>query len=378
MKKARTIWKGALLLVCTVTLPQLFFTSCTENKAADTVREKYLVTNPAAMDTCVKSEYVADIHSLKNVEMRARVKGYLDKILVDEGQSVKQGQILFSISQQEYTEELVKAKANLKSAIADAKAAELDVQNEQILVNKNVVSKAELEMAQSKLEAANAKVEEARSDVSSAELNLSYTEIKAPFDGVIDRIPNKTGSLIDEGTLLTTISDNNQIFAYFNVSEQEYLNFSKQNNDQEVQLILANDEMYPLKGKIETVESEIDKGTGNLAFRARFENPNHILKNGSSGKVILKKEIKNALLVPQKCVFEVQDKNYVYVVGSDNVVQIRSITPQYRLTNYYIVESGLSVSDKIIYEGIQLVKEGDKISAQEISFSEVSHQLAQL
>lgn len=365
-------------MLCAVSLPQLFFISCTENKAADTVREKYLVTNPAAMDTCVKNEYVADIHSLKNVELRARVKGYLDKIFVDEGQPVKQGQILFSISKQEYTEELAKAKANLKSAIADAKAAELDVQNEQTLVSKNVVSKTELEMAQSKLDAANAKVEEAHSDVSSAELNLSYTEIKAPFDGVIDRIPNKTGSLIDEGTLLTNISDNNQIFAYFNVSEQEYLNFSKQNNEQEVQLVLANDEIYPLKGKIETVESEIDKGTGNLAFRARFENPNHILKNGSSGKVILKKEIKNALLVPQKCVFEVQDKNYVYVVGADNVVQIRSITPKYRLPNYYIVESGLSTGDKIIYEGLQLVKEGDKISAQEISFAEVSHQLAQL
>lgn len=371
--------KAALLLFCAVSLPQIFFISCTENKAADTTREKYLVTNPATMDTCVKSEYVADIHSLKNVELRARVKGYLDKILVDEGQSVKEGQVLFSISKQEYTEELAKAKANLKSAIADAKAAELDVQNEQTLVNKNVVSKTELEMAQSKLEAANAKVEEARSDVSSAELNLSYTEIKAPFDGVIDRIPNKTGSLIDEGTLLTNISDNNQIFAYFNVSEQEYLNFSKQNDEnREVQLVLANDEIYPLNGKIETVESEIDKGTGNLAFRARFENPNHILKNGSSGKVILKKEIKNALLVPQKCAFEVQDKIYVYVVGSDNVVQLRSITPKYRLTNYYIVEAGLSVNDKIIYEGIQLVKEGDKISAQEISFSQVSHQLTRL
>jgi RND family efflux transporter MFP subunit len=379
MKSQTSVLYKAAIFICAIAFIQLFFTACTENKAASRETEKYQVTNPAVLDTSVSSEYVADIHSLKNVELRARVKGYLDKIFVDEGQTVKQGEVLFSISKQEYSEELIKAKANLKSALADVKAAEVDVQNVQTLVDKKVVSKTELEMSQSKLEAANAKVEEAKTDISSAELNLSYTDIKAPFDGIIGLIPNKTGSLINEGTLLSTISDNKEVFAYFNVPEQEYLNFSKQDNENKtVQLVLANNETYPVKGKVETVESEIDKGTGNITFRARFENPDFILKNGSAGKVILKKEIKNAILIPQKCAFEVQDKNYVYVVDQNNTVQLRNITPQYRLPNYYIVESGLSANDRIIYEGIQMVKEGDKISAETISFTQVTKQLAQL
>jgi membrane fusion protein (multidrug efflux system) len=382
MSKFTKFLKVQLLYLGIILFPFSFLESCTENKAADipVSAEKYQVITPVKMDTSIATEYVADIHSLKNVELRARVKGYLDKIFVDEGQAVKKGQVLFSISKQEYNEDLLKAKANLKSAIADAKAAELDVKNEKILVDKKVVSLTDLDMAQSKLDALNAAIDEARSNVASAELNLSYTEIKAPFYGVIDRIPNKTGSLIDEGTLLTTISDNSEVFAYFNVPEQEYLDMMQQKENDEnnsVQLILANNETYPYKGKIETVESEIDKSTGNIAFRARFQNPEHILKNGSSGKLVLQKQAEDAIVIPQKCSFEVQDKNFVYVVDGNHTVHLRSITPKYRFTNYYVVD-GLSVNDKILYEGIQLVKQGDKINPEFIPFNQVKRELAQL
>src|SRR5690606_19629638 len=162
---------------------------------------------------------------------------------------------------------------NLKSAIADAKTAELDYQNVKLLVEKNIVSKSEMEMARAKLAALQAKIEEARSHEASARLRLGFTQIKAPFSGFIDRIPNRAGSLSDEGTLLTTLSDNEEVFAYFNVSEREYLDFVSNAGDdskfREVSLILANNEIYPHHGKIETIEAEFDQSTGSIAFRAR-------------------------------------------------------------------------------------------------------------
>jgi membrane fusion protein (multidrug efflux system) len=362
--------KKVFVLLCINTV---LFTSCSSNQENKTV-EIYPVISPIVRDTIIFNEYVADVHSIQNVEIRARVKGYIENILVDEGKPVKAGQILFVINNAHYKEELVKANASLKSVIADAKSAELEVKNAQILVDKNLISQTELEMRLSKLDAAKAKIEEAKSIESTAALNLSLTQIKAPFDGVINRIPNKVGSLIDEGTLLTTISNNIDVFAYFNVSEKEYLDITVLNNfdhKNEVSLILANNSLYARKGVIETVEGEFNKATGNIAFRAKFENPNGILKHGSSGKIVLTKPIKKAILIPQKSTFEIQEKNYVFVVNDKNVVQMKSFVPKFRITNYYIVESGLNVNDKIIYEGIQLIKDGDKIIPQLVTSNEV-------
>jgi RND family efflux transporter MFP subunit len=352
----------------------VFITACSTGNEAKQTEEKFSVTTPIVMDTVYTNEYVADIHSVQNVEIRARVKGYIEAIHVDEGKMVKAGQLLFSISNKEYKEALVRAKASLKSAIAEAKAAEVDLQSAKTLVDKNVISKTNLELAQSKLDAANAKIEEAKSDEANALLNLSFTEIKAPFDGIINRIPNKIGSLIDEGTLLTSISDNKEVFAYFNVSEKEYLDFisikaSEEKN--EVVLVLANNQLHKQKGFVETVDGEFDKATGNIAFRARFSNPDGILKHGSSGKVRLRTELKNAMIISQKSTFEIQEINYVFVVDKDNVVHMKSFVPKFRLPSLYVVESGLLPTDKIIYEGIQRVKEGDKIIAQPISSKEM-------
>lgn len=361
-----------LFSVCAITLM-----ACSTDKETNNTEEKFPVTNPIVIDTIYTQEYVADIQSVQNVELRSRVKGFIEAIHVDEGKPVKAGQLLFSISSKEYKEALIKAKASLKSAIAEAKAAELDVKNIQTLVDKNVVSKTELEMAQSKLDAANAKIDEAKSDESNAALNLSFTEIKAPFDGIINRIPNKMGSLIDEGTLLTSISDNKEVFAYFNVSEKEYLDFisikaSEEKN--QVSLVLANNQLHKQKGFVETVDGEFDKTTGNIAFRARFSNPEGILKHGSSGKVRLRNELKTAMIISQKSTFEIQEINYVFVVDKDNIVHMKSFVPKFRLPSLYVVESGLLPTDKIIYEGIQQVKEGDKIVPQLISDKEMLSQ----
>ena len=355
-----------------VLLPLFLLAACSTNETKEK-EEKYLVTYPLIIDTAFTKEYVTDIHAMHNVEIRARVNGYIENIYVDEGKPVQAGQILFSISNHHYVEELTKSKALLKSAIADAKGAELEMKNVQTLVAKNVVSNTELELAEAKLEAANAKVEEAKANEATALLNLSLTKIKAPFDGVINRIPNKIGSLVEDGTLLTDFSNNKEVLAYFHVSESEYLDIttnSKSTQSNEVELVMANNQLFPGKGKIETVESEIDKATGSIAFRARFINPNELLKHGSSGKIIINKKLRNAMLIPQKATFEIQDNLYVFVVDDNNSVHMRLIIPKLRIQNLYVIQSGLKANEKIVLEGIQLVKEGDKIKTQIIASKE--------
>lgn len=351
----------------------ILFASCSAEKKNTQTAENYQVVEPIVADTSVVRDYVAEIQAVQNVELRSRVKGYLDKVNVDEGKFVKRGQVLFVLGNQEYKEALSKASAELKSAIADVKTSELELQNVKILVDKNVVSKTELELAEAKLDASKARVEEATATESGAKLDLSYTMVKAPFDGVINRIPNKIGSLIDEGTLLTTISNIDEVFAYFNVSEEEYLKFVKDNelgNQKEVSLLLANNEQYPYKGVIETVESEIEKETGNIAFRARFKNPEQLLKHGASGKIQISESINNALLIPQKSTIDIQDKTFVYVLDKNNQVRMKSITPKIRLSNYYVIEKGdLDASDKFVYEGLQMIKDGDKINPQLIKLN---------
>lgn len=359
-----------------------FLAACSAKKDsgnANVTQENFQVIQPMLLDTVYHQAFVADIQSIQRVELRAQVKGYLDKIYIDEGQTVKQGQLLFSISSPAFREELLRANAALKNAQAEAKVAEVELKNTQILVSKNIVGKTELEMAEAKVEAAEAKVEEAKTAVSSAKLSLSFTQIKAPFSGIINREPNKVGSLIEEGTLLTTLSNPNEVYAYFNLSEKEYLDFVSKKSDrmaQKVLLQLANGEMYSHTGVVETAESEIDQNTGNIAFRARFVNPQGLLKHGSSGKILVSNAVKNALAIPQKSTFEIQENLYVFVVDEQNKVQMRSFVPKLRLPHLYIVDSGLKPTDRILYEGIQRVKEGDIIQSELVQMRQVMTQLA--
>jgi membrane fusion protein (multidrug efflux system) len=297
---------------------------------------------------------VAEIQSLQNVEVRAKVKGFIEKIYVDEGQTVKAGQLLFTIRPREFEAELMKAKAEVKKA-------EVELQNTKALSDKNIVSKSELTMAIAKLEGAKA-------DEALAELNFSYTKVTAPFDGVVDRLKFKAGSLIDEGTLLTSISNNKEVYAYYNVSEIEYLDYkSNASNSKKATLILANNQPHKYEGEILTVESEFDKNTGSIAFRAKFPNPENLLKHGETGRVQIKLDLKGALIIPQKSTYELQDKVYVYVVDKSNIVKSRLISIKQKLPNIYIVDGGLSVNDIIIYEGIQSAKENEAIQTNPIS-----------
>ncbi len=367
----------------TITLSMLILaSSCStddgQKQAQET--EKFPVTSPIAIDTTLPIDYVAEINAVQNVEIRARVKGYLDHIYIDEGKYVKQGQLLFTINNPELNENIAKASAALKSTITELKATELELKNVRHLVDKNVVSNTELEMAKNKVDLAKAKVEEAQANETFAKIQLSYTQVKAPFSGIVNRIPNKTGSLIEDGTLLTSISKNDEVFAYFDVSEKEYLNYANglkadQEQSKNVTLILANGEEHPFKGRIETTEGEIEQSTGNIAFRARFSNPDKILKHGASGKVRLLRKYKKALIIPQKATFEIQDKMYVYVIDKSNKVKIKPITTNSRMPHFYIIDSGLSPDDKIIYEGIQNIKDGMTVEPQFVEMNEISKDL---
>ena len=343
--------------------------STDENYAEDTGVYPTVILNPRPIS--LHRQYVGDIQAVRNVQIYARVKGYLENIHVDEGQEVKKGQLLFQINSEEYQTELATAKANLQSVIAEAKAMEFEVNRTKDLVAKNVVSQSELDVAKARYDALAAKIEAARSAESSAAIHLAYTNIRAPFDGVIDRIPYKIGSLINEGTLLTTVSDIKAVNVYFNVSEREYLEFVKSdregNGEGIVDLYLADGSLFPNKGKIETLEGEFDEGTGSIAFRARFLNAEKMLKHGSSGTVRVTNTIDSSLLVPQKAVFEIQDKSYVFVVDDSSKIKQRSFIPKTRTGLFYVVESGLEPGEKIVYEGTQSLKEGQTIKTRPVN-----------
>lgn len=332
---------GALLNLC----------SCAKTEEPKEEAGKFTVTNPAVMDTAFTKEYVAQIKSVRNIEIRAQEKGYLQNIYVDEGQFVNAGQVLFRIMPKMYEAELQKAQA-------EAQAAGIELKNAKSLADKNIVSKSEQAVAQAKLDQANA-------EVSLAKLHLSFTEIRAPFAGTIDRLPMKLGSLIDEGELLTSLSDNSSMFAYFNVSEPEYIEYQtnvKDRGESTVSLLLANNELLKYKGKVEVIEGEFDNETGNIAFRASFPNPDKLLRNGETGKVEMTVPVKNALIIPQKATYEIQDKMYVFVVDAGNKLKSREITVTGELPDLYVIKSGLTAKDKILLEGVQKAKDDDKIS----------------
>ena len=339
------------IVVLTGVFAVLSLFSCSNKKEEKAEVVKFTVTNAALIDTSFTKEYVSQIKSVRNIEIRAQEKGFLQDIYVDEGQTVHAGQILFRIMPKMYEAELLRAQA-------EQKAAEVEFLNAKTLSDKNVVSKSELQLAQAKLE-------QAKAEVAIAKLHLSFTEIKAPFEGTIDRIPKKLGSLIDEGELLTSLSDNSKVFAYYNVSEPEYLEYEtniKGRGNAVVNLKLANNQILKYSGKVEVIESEFDNETGNVAFRASFPNPDKLLKNGETGKVVMKVPVKNALVIPQKATYEIQDKKYVFVVDNNNVVKSREITITGAMPDLYVISSGINASDKILLEGVQKVKDNDKIS----------------
>lgn len=308
------------------------------------------VTSPLKKDTTVVQQYVCVIKAHQHTEIRALEKGYLEKIFVDEGKPVKQGQVMFQILPIVYMAEKEKAAAELNYA-------EVEYQNAKQLAEKNVISPNELALAKAKLQKAQA-------ELSLAEAHLKFTEIKAPFDGLMDKFQVRLGALLDEGDILTTLSDISKLWVYFNVPEADYLNLKSMFQHDSViyvSLLMANNQIFPYKGVIETIEADFDNETGNIAFRAGFPNPDKLLRHGETGNILLTFPYKNAVLVPQKATFEVLEKKFVYVIDKNNVVHAREIEIAGELEDIYIVKKGVTEKDKILLEGIRKVKDGDKI-----------------
>lgn len=319
-------------------------------------------------DTLLTQDYTASIKAVRNVEIRARVEGFLKDILVDEGQTVRQGQPLFRLNDAELRTALASARAAQANAEAQARVAELELKRVELLTAKNIISKTELEVHQAKLRAARAEIAQAQAATQAAALHLSYTTVRAPYAGVVDRLPLREGSVVEDGTLLTTLSDTHDVYAYFTVSENEYLlRAQNRNAHRPARLVLANGTAYAEAGRVESVQGEFEATTGSIAFRARFPNPQRLLRHGATGKVRLTNELPQALLVPQTAVFEVQDKNYVFVVENGGTVRQRAFVPQARLGNAYVVASGLQAGEQVVCQGTQDLKNGDKIQPRAVS-----------
>jgi membrane fusion protein, multidrug efflux system len=331
----------------------LSFTGCASQTEGKEESTKFLVTSALRKDTVTTRQYVCQIRSIQHIELRALERGYLQKIFVDEGQHVREGQLMFQIMPSLYQAELQKAQA-------EANFAEIEYQNTKQLADSNVVSPNELRMAK-------AKFDKAKAELALAETHLKFTEIRAPFDGIMDRFQARLGSLVDEGDLLTTLSDNRKIWVYFNVPEAEYLDYKskvKKDSVMNVDLIMANHKMFEYPGVVETIEADFDNETGNISFRATFPNPTGLLRHGETGNIQIKQPVKNALLIPQKATFEVLEKKYVYIIDKDNVVRSREITVAAELPHIFVVERGLKESDKILLEGLRLVRENEKIESE--------------
>lgn len=324
-------------------------------------------------------EYSAALEGRKDVEIRPQVEGYLDRIYVDEGAYVRRGQSLFQINARPYREQLNNARASLAAARANLSNAEINVSKLTPLVQNNVISDVQLKTAKTAYDAAVANVAQAQAMVANAQINLGYTSIKAPVDGYIGRIPFKTGSLVGMNTsqALTVISDINEVYAYFSLSENEFIQFKNQNEGNTieekikmmppVELVLPDGSLYAQKGKIQIVTGQFNNTIGAITFRAAFPNTDRLLRSGNTGKVRISKELKNALVVPQEATFEIQDKVFVFAVGDSNKVASKPLTISGKTQAYYFVESGVKANEKIVFAGIGNLQDGMVIVPQPIS-----------
>ncbi|MFL5752775.1 MAG: efflux RND transporter periplasmic adaptor subunit [Bacteroidia bacterium] len=329
----------------------LVYTSCSPKKEEKEEETKFSVTSPLRKDTTITRDYVCQIHAIQHIELRSREKGYLQDIFVDEGQFVKQGQLMFRIMPLIYNAELQKAQAEVNFV-------EIEYLNTKKLADSNVVSPNELALAKAKLD-------KAKAELSLAQIHLQFTDIRAPFDGIMDHFQVRLGSLVDEGDLLTTLSDNSQMWVYFNVPEAEYLNYktnSTEENLTKVSLLMANNQLFGFPGIVKTIEADFNNETGNIAFRATFPNPNGLLRHGETGNIQMTIPIKGAVLIPQKATFEILEKKYVYVVDKDNMVHSREISIASEMPDLYVVKDGLKEDERIVLEGIRKVKDKDKIA----------------
>lgn len=334
----------------------LLFSACgTHHEEHHVEAHKIVATNPQQRPITLTQPYVCQIHSQRHIEVRALERGYLEKVPVREGQMVKAGDLLFTVIPVLY-------QTKYEAENAEAQLAQLELNYTKTLHEKNVVSQNEVKLQEAKLAKATAKAQQA-----AAELN--FTKIKAPYDGIIDRLKHQQGSLVEEGEVLTTLSDNSVMWVYFNVPEARYLEYMadlKANNGElKVELMLANGSKFEQIGKITAIEADFNNQTGNVPFRADFPNPDRLLRHGQTGTVLISRVQNDSIVIPQRATFEVLAKRYVFVVDQDNVAHQREIEVKNELDDLFVIHKGLDVNDKIVLEGIRQVRDGEKVEFEE-------------
>ena len=368
MKKRKAI--GAFVKGAAYSLTALLAFSCGNSQQGGMPALSLAVMTVEPTSQELNSAYPATIKGQQDIEIRARVSGYITKLCVDEGAVVHKGQPLFLIDAVPYQKAVQAAEAAVEVAKANVATTQLTVDSKTELHAQNIISDYDLQTAKNSLASAKAALAQAEAQLASAHNDLSYTTITSPSDGVVGTIPFRVGSLAGTTTQepLTVVSDINKMFVYFSMNEKQLLALTRQKDGSvnsmigampEVQLQLADGTMYPAKGKIETLSGVIDLSTGAVQMRATFPNAQRLLRSGGTGTVLIPSVLDSALLIPQSATYEVQDKKFVYVLGDSSKVKNTEITV-FPLDNgkQYVVTSGLKPGEQVVVEGVATLRDG--------------------
>lgn len=326
---------------------------------------KILATSPESKTVTIVQQYVCQIHSQRHIKIRALERGYLEAIKLKEGQIVKEGDLMFKVIPILY-------QARLDSEKAENNLAQLEYNYTKKLHEDKIVSENEVALKM-------AKVKKTEAMVMQAQAELNFATIKAPFDGIVDRLHHQQGSLVEEGEDLTTLSDNSLMWVYFNVPEKRYLEYmsdiSQAEGDLHIELMLADGSKFNHIGKIGAIEADFNNQTGTVPFRADFPNPDRLLRHGQTGNVLISKSVRGATVIPQRAVFEVLSKRYVYVVDKDHVAHQREIEVQNELEDLFVIKSGVSVEEKIVLEGVRQIRDGETVEYEDRQADQVAANL---
>lgn len=321
-----------------------------EHAEAEAESFRLVASHPLRRDVNVVREYVCQVQANRHIDLRALERGYIERVAVNEGQLVNAGQLMFKIQPITY-------QAEFQRQSAEVTAARVEYENTKQLADRNVVSPSELALAE-------AHYRKAQAEERLAQAHLGFTDIKAPFDGLMDRLLVREGSLVEEGELLTTLADNRRMWVYFNVPEREYLEYAArpaEERNRPVKLRMANGKLFDQNGKVMVVEADFNNETGTIPFRADFPNPTGLLRHGQTCNILLDSPVPGAVLIPQKSTYEVLDHVYVYVIDKDGVVRQRRIEVREGLEDLFIVDKGLAVDDIVLIEGLRQVHDGEKV-----------------
>nr|WP_261798626.1 efflux RND transporter periplasmic adaptor subunit [Alistipes hominis] len=306
----------------------------------------------------------AAIRGRQDIEIRPNVSGFITKLCVDEGATVKKGQTLFIIDPVQFEEAVKVAEANVNVAKAAVATAQLTADNKRELARKNIISEYDLQMAENTLASQKAALAQAEAQLTNAKNNLSYTQVTSPSNGVVGEIPYRVGSLVSPSmaTPLTTVADNSEKYVYFSLNEKELLKMTTDGSLKkmpEVQLQLVDGSIYPEKGTVETLSGVIDQTAGGARVRATFKNPNQVLRSGGSGNILIPEKLDSTIVIPQSATVEAQDKIFAFVVTDSSTVN-QTMIQVLPINNgqQYVVTGGLNPGDRIVVEGVGFIKNG--------------------